>query len=83
MATDPELQQVHNDYIFNQRLAAENAANQRVNEKKGRAGSLASAPSAAIPATQGLPPIGPNNQMDLPAMTAAVANAIASAQAAG
>lgn len=85
MATDPTLSEIHNDYTFNQRLAAQNAANQRVATKRGKAGSLASAPSAAVPAgnAQGLPPIGPGNQMNLPAMTAAIANAIEQAQTAG
>lgn len=85
MATDPDLQTIHNDYIFNQRLAAENSANQRVAAKRGKAGSLAASPSAAVPAGehQGLPPIGPGNQMNLPAMSAAIASAIEQAQSAG
>lgn len=86
MATDSELQQVHNDYIFNQRLAAENSANQRVAAKRGKAGSLAASPSAAVPAANGqggVPPIGPGNQMNLPAMTAAIASAIEQAQSGG
>jgi hypothetical protein len=80
MNTDPELKQLHDDRVFNERLAAQQQANQRTNEKKARAGSLASAPSAAVPANAGAElKIGPGNQMDFNATSTAIANALSEA----
>jgi len=78
MTSDPTLKQIADDRAYNERYARELAANQRVNEKKGRAGSLASAPSAAVPASGAeLPKIGLGNQMDLNATSNAIAAALA------
>lgn len=80
MNSDPTLKQIADDRAYNERYARELAANQRVNEKKGRAGSLASAPSAAVPANGAeLPKIGPGNQMNLNATSNAIAAALAEA----
>ena len=80
MNSDPTLKQIADDRAYNERLARDLAANQRVNEKKGRAGSLASAPSAAVPATGAeLPKIGAGNQMDFNATSNAIAAALAEA----
>lgn len=84
MNTDPELKAIRDERVFNERLAAQHAADQRVNGKKALAGSLASAPSAAVPAGSGQPlAIGPNNQMNMQATSEAIARAIAESQAQG
>ena len=84
MNTDPELKNIRDERVFNERLVAAQAADQRVNGKKALAGSLASAPSAAVPAGSGQPlAIGPNNQMNLQATSEAIAAAIAESQKQG
>jgi hypothetical protein len=52
MSSDPQLSRVRDDYTYNQRLAAERDRNQTVNGKKAAAGSLASAPTAAVSSGQ-------------------------------
>lgn len=84
MNTDPELKNIRDERVFNERLAAQHTADQRVNGKKALAGSLASAPSAAVPASSGQSlAIGPNNQMNMQATSEAMARAIAEAQSQG
>lgn len=57
MATDPALKQVRDDALYNERLAAENAANQQTNGKKAAAASLSALQPAAV--TSGAPQTGP------------------------
>ena len=84
MNTDPELKNLRDERVFNERLAAQQAADQRVNGKKALAGSLASAPSAAVPAGSGQPlGIGPNNQMNMQATSEAIARYLTEAQSQG
>ena len=82
MVTDGTLRGVYEERVYNERLAAANTAEMAA--KKGKAGSLAASPSAAVPATN-TPTrfVGDNNQLNLPALTDAVAAAIASAEEAG
>ena len=79
MSTDPELSKAHADHVFNVRKAQEAEANRTVAQKKGRAGSLASAPSAAVPASNEPLKIGANNQMDVQSTANAIAAAISEA----
>jgi hypothetical protein len=79
MSTDPELSKAHAEHIYQARLAQESEANRAVAAKKGRAGSLAAAPSAAVPAGNNTPKIGANNQMDVSGTANAIAQAIAAA----
>ena len=76
MGTDPTLRQIRDDLIYNQRVAAEAQRNAATNAKKAKAGTLASSPSAAVPANgQGLQ-ISPDNKMDLQGTSAAIAKAL-------
>jgi hypothetical protein len=84
MNSDPELRKLRDDRVFNERLAATQAADQRVNQKRALAGSLAAAPSAAVPAnTQSALTIGPGNQMNTGATAEAIAAFIAEQQTQG
>lgn len=80
MASDPSLRQVHEDMIYNQRLAATQAANDVVNGKKALAGSLASAPSATVPSGKNDLVIGPGNTMNMQATSEAIAAFITESQ---
>lgn len=79
MSTDPELSKAHADHVYQTRLAQETESNRAVAQKKGRAGSLASAPSAAVPAGDNTPKIGANNQMDMTGTANAIAAALTAA----
>lgn len=52
MSSDTQLRGIRDEYVYNQRLAAQQQQDQATNTKKGRAGSLASAPSAAVSSGQ-------------------------------
>ena len=77
MAQDPTLRQIRDDITYNQRVAAEASRNNATNAKKAKASTLASAPSAAVPAGVNAPSISPDNKMDLNATSEAIAKAIA------
>lgn len=78
MSQDPALRQIRDDMIYNARVAQDSQRNQATNAKKAKAGTLASAPSAAVPANgNGAPSIGPGNKMDLNATSEAIAKALA------
>lgn len=51
MTMDPQLRTVYDDHIYTQRQANEEAIRQGVAGKKAAAGSVATAPSAAVPST--------------------------------
>lgn len=80
MASDPTLRQVHEDMIYNQRVAATQAANNTVNQKKALAGSIASAPSATVPSGKNDLTIGQGNTMNMQATSEAIAAFIAESQ---
>jgi len=80
MNADPDLRAVRDEMIYTQRVAQEAHRNSAVNTKKSLAGSLASTPSAAVPATGAAPKIGPDNRMDLQATSNAIATALAEMQ---
>jgi hypothetical protein len=72
------LRQIRDEMIYNARVAQEADRNRTTNAKKAKAGTLASAPSAAVPANgNGAPNIGPGNKMDLNATSEAIAKALA------
>jgi len=77
MSQDPTLRQIRDDIAYNARVAKDADRNQATNAKKAKAGTLASAPSAAVPANgNGAPSIGPGNKMDLNATSEAIARAL-------
>lgn len=49
MTMDPTLRAAHDEYVYQQRVANEEAIRQGVAGKKAAAGSVATAPSAAVP----------------------------------
>ncbi len=77
MATDPTLRQVRDDVLFNQRLAQQQEVETTTAAKKARAGSLATAPSAAVPSGQQQGPLQPHQ------VSAGIAAALREAQANG
>lgn len=83
MSADEQLRKVYEDYVYNQRVAQEAEANRAVNEKKGFASSLATAPSAAVPSGQTDLKPAANGQMDLQATSTAIANSLREMIAAG
>lgn len=77
MSQDPTLRQIRDDIAYNARVAKDADRNQATNAKKAKAGTLASTPSAAVPASgNGAPSIGPGNKMDLNATSEAIARAL-------
>jgi len=76
MSQDPTLRQIRDDVIYNQRMAADAERNAATNSKKAKAGTLASAPSAAVPANGKGPQVSADNKMDLQATSAAIADAL-------
>ena len=76
MSQDPGLRQIRDDLVYNQRVAADAHRNAATNAKKAKAGTLASTPSAAVPANGKGPQISPDNKMDLQATSAAIADAL-------
>lgn len=82
MASDPTLSNIHDTYVYNQRLAASQTANATTDAKKARAGALATAPSTTVPSgEQQL--MNPDGTMNLQATSSAMAAAIAEAIASG
>lgn len=77
MSTDPTLRAMRDEMVYNQRVAQEAQRNGPVNAKKAKAGTLASTPSAAVPASGATPVIGPDNKMNLQATSEAIAAALA------
>jgi hypothetical protein len=78
MSQDPTLRQIRDEMIYNARVAKTADLNRATNAKKAKAGTLASTPSAAVPANgNGTPSIGPGNKMDLNATSEAIAKALA------
>ena len=77
MAADPVLRDIRDTLVYNQRVAAEAERNAATNAKKAKAGTLASAPSAAVPANGQGPRISPDNKMDLQGTASAIAAALA------
>lgn len=77
MGSDPTLRAVRDEMIYNQRVAADAQRNAATNAKKAKAGTLASSPSAAVPAGGQGPQISPDNKMDLQGTSAAIAKALA------
>lgn len=76
MAADPELANIHDTYVYNQRAAAVQQANATTDAKKARAGSLATAPSTTVPSgEQQL--MNPDGSMNLQATSSAMAATIA------
>lgn len=76
MSTDPTLKAIRDEYVFNKRLAEQASMNQITDQKKARAGSLASAPSAAVSSGQ-IDPTKMTVQQTSSAIAAEIARAIA------
>ncbi len=80
MNADPTLRAVRDEMIYTQRVAHDAQRNSATNAKKALAGSLATSPSAAVPASGAAPKIGPDNKMNLQDTSNAIAKAIAEMQ---
>lgn len=76
MSQDPALRQIRDEMIYNARVAKDSERNQATNSKKAKAATLASTPSAAVPANGKGPQVSPDNKMDLQATSAAIADAL-------